>query len=350
MNTSIPYSGFSAVPSDYDVNDGELSLSLNLIHEDGAVRPVSPPVDVLALRPDETLLVIHEVPGQKNYILARQPLDGAGPVDILWLKQSDDVTDTASAYPIASYGTIRDIASLGNTLVIASDTGLVYLLWKDDSYRQLGSRPPFISIDFGLYRVSSLSDSGTFRIPTPCVLNKPWLTPDATDAEWALYSQMAYSLLLPAIADNITSKGFFYQPFFVRYAYRLYDGSYSWHSAPILMLPTVLPPFILYSEGDTNDDGTTTAGFALSVPYFELAYRILSDGLDELDDWSDHVIFPPPTSGSGWPVPVLGWSTNSLIRLSNFLKATGLDFFHFLRTLEAAGLRSIEYLITHPSI
>ena len=36
MNKEIKYSGFSAVPSDYECPDGDLSVAMNLIPEDGA--------------------------------------------------------------------------------------------------------------------------------------------------------------------------------------------------------------------------------------------------------------------------------------------------------------------------
>ena len=43
MNQEIKYSGFSAVPSDYECSDGSLAVSINLLPEDGALQPVLPP-------------------------------------------------------------------------------------------------------------------------------------------------------------------------------------------------------------------------------------------------------------------------------------------------------------------
>ncbi|MDE6467860.1 MAG: hypothetical protein K2L28_03065, partial [Muribaculaceae bacterium] len=173
----------------------------------------------------------------------------------------------------------------------AFEDGLKYVLWKDDDYINLRNRPPFISIAFVMYKVGTLSDSEGYAIPARCGAGWSGQRGQAEKGELAEVTQMAYGLLLPAIADKVTSKGYFYQPFFVRYAYRMYDGTYSWHSAPILMLPTILPPFIQYSDDGSHPAAgeTLNATFTLNVPYFGLAYRILTDGIDELSNWSDLV-------------------------------------------------------------
>lgn len=72
-----------------------------------------------------------------------------------------------------------------------------------------------------------------------------------------------------AVASRITGKGYFYQPFFVRYALRLSDGTYVKPSAPILMLPTVLPPCI----GKTDKDGAPDYS---RIGLFSLDYRIIA--------------------------------------------------------------------------
>lgn len=289
MIKDIKYGGYTAQPSDYGCQDGELSLSLNLIAEDNQIKTLGQPDLVLTLQEGERVLFIHSVPNQKNYILARAGTGSS--VWVYWLKKDPSIEDTTTAQYIATFDSVLDITAVGNTLVFALDEGLKYLLWKDDSYMQLKNRPPFISIDFGLYKVGTLNNSEEFAIPARCSSGWSGQRGQAEKTELAEMTQMAYGLLNPAIAEKITSQGYFYQPFFVRYAYRLYDGTYSWHSAPILMLPTILPPFIKYTDDGSHPgaDGTLTATFTLDVPYFALAHRILTDGVDELANWSDLV-------------------------------------------------------------
>lgn len=293
MNKDIRYSGYSTAPSDYDCQDGTLTTSLNIINEDGGLQRICQPAEVLTLRNGEIALLIHNVPGQTNWIFLRGNKDGA--FTLHWMIKSDDVENTEGAVridcPDDALNGFRDIALIGNTIAVATNKGVQYLIWRHDTYKYLGNRPPFISIDFGMYKVGTLNDSEKYNIPARCAPGWPARSGKADKSELTQLTQFAYGLLNPAIADNVTSQGYFHQPFFVRYAYRLYDGSYSWHSAPILMLPTILPPFIKY-----NDDGsrpaegdTLEATLTLNVPYFALAYRILTDGTEELANWSDIV-------------------------------------------------------------
>lgn len=289
MIKDIKYGGYTAQPSDYECQDGDLAMALNLVPDNGALTPVFPPKEILTLTGNERIVLIHSVPGQKNYIIQREGENGA--FYLYWLLKDESITDTLSAKRIGEYRGYRNITVVGNTIVVATDEGLKYILWKDDDYIQLRNRPPFISIDFGMYKVGTLTDSEEYAIPARCGAGWSGQRGQAEKSELAEVTQMAYGLLLPAIADKITSKGYFYQPFFVRYAYRMYDGTYSWHSAPILMLPTILPPFIKYSDDGTQPaaGATLNATFTLDVPYFGLAYRILTDGIDELSNWSDLV-------------------------------------------------------------
>lgn len=288
MIKDIKYNGYTAQPSDYECPDGQLIASINLISEDSQLKPLLQPNNVLTLSVSgERVILIHAVPGQKNYIIMRNASDGK--VAAYWLKKDAAITDTATAQLIASYSGFRDIAIIGNTLVFSSDDGIRYALWKDNSYKPLANKPPFISIDFGMYRVSDLDKSDNFQIPNRCSDNWDGTRGEASHEELAKLTQMAYGLLLSQIAEKITSKGYFYQPFFVRYAFKLFDGTYSWHSAPILMLPSLLPPFIKYisSGTPTSAEGTTNATLKLAVPFFGLAYRILPSGISDLSDWSD---------------------------------------------------------------
>ena len=43
MNKELKYNGYSAQPSDYECQDGELAVAINLVPEDGALKPVLPP-------------------------------------------------------------------------------------------------------------------------------------------------------------------------------------------------------------------------------------------------------------------------------------------------------------------
>lgn len=293
MNQEIKYTGYAAQPSDYESPDGQLAASLNLVPDNGSILPVLPPKKILTLSASgERILLVHSVPGRSNYIILRQGGDGV--FSLFWLTISDQIVNTSTAQLIGVYSGFRDIAVIGNTLVVATDHGIRYALWKDrdSSYVPLGERPPFVSIEFGMYRKSivNLNASDVFTIPESLRPGEEEIGWDGVPAnpemlaDLATLTQMGYGLLLPQIAERVVSQGLFYMPFFVRYAFRLYDGSYIWHSAPVLMLPNILPPFIKCER--SGSDGSKIK-MTLDVPYFGLAYRILADGLQDLGDWSD---------------------------------------------------------------
>ena len=66
------------------------------------------------------------------------------------------------------------------------------------------------------------------------------------------YNETSYNAIMGCINDFVASKGTednrFIHPFFVRYAVRLYDGSHSYVSPPMLMTPnTAYAPFVFYN-------------------------------------------------------------------------------------------------------
>ena len=66
MIKDVKYNGYSTQPSDYECQDGELALSLNLINEDGTIKPLCSPASVLSTDTGEIPLLKHHVPGQDN--------------------------------------------------------------------------------------------------------------------------------------------------------------------------------------------------------------------------------------------------------------------------------------------
>lgn len=276
MNKEVKYNGFSTVPSDYEAPDGDLAVSFNLIPEDGGLRPIFPPAVSVKAKQGMTPVFIHKTSGMTENILYQKS-------DKLY---HNDVE-------IYSYGRPVAIEAIGNTIVVASEKAMYYLLWRDDRYINLGSCPPRISIDFGLSKAGTLTDATTFKDIPVEFLNTNSGTSMVADREKdsasdrARITQMIFAQLLSQVTDKVSSNGYFYQPFFIRYAYRFYDGSYAYHSAPILMLPSVNPPAIKVSSIDTDKN---TLVSSLDVPYFLLQHRLLTDGLDELKKWSDLIV------------------------------------------------------------
>ena len=303
MQKNIRYTGYTAVPSDYDSPDGDLALSLNLINEDSALRSVPKPNPVLSVAYLQKIIAIHRVTGQTNLIIADYEPDGS--FTLCWMEWGTDtpapdaLPSTADSHLIStkSFSGFRDLAIIGNTLILATDDGLCYILWKDNAYKALGNRPPFIPISFGAYFKGRLNDTSTtqysdvpshsykqFKDPTS-VLSFQSTSDD--EAFLQTVSNQVFGLLLDSVAKNVTAKGYIYQPLYVRYAFRLYDGSYSWHSAPVLLLVTTKPPEIKIESSDLGSSKLSVK-CTLNTAYYGISYKILNCA-DSLKDWADIV-------------------------------------------------------------
>ena len=93
--------------------------------------------------------------------------------------------------------------------------------------------------------------------------------------------------LLMVAKEKIMSKGMFYQPFMVRYALRLFDGSYVYHSAPVPMIPSYVIPTSQISN-KKNVDGKIFEFQSLTyLRAFLLQYCIIDFNDVEMAKWED---------------------------------------------------------------
>lgn len=317
MIKEIKFSGLAASPSDYEAPDGQLDLSLNLLRDAAdALQPVLPPVKIRnfsssqqpapsgPLSPAAYVgprpVFIHKTTSADMLIIVeRKPSVGRTFISFCDRADSSSPLQNLDNFP----SSFISCTAVGNTLVVLASDGIRYYLFKDAAYLSLGSRPPFVSISFGMVRVGELTDAAESEYPGCPRWSSKYFPGDGDGGNAVVYvkqpedealmqsvSNSVMGLLLSRVADKVTSQGLFYQPFFVRYAFRLYDGSYAWHSAPVLMLPDVCVPRVRITEKPSvSSDGVLSIKSALKVPYFALSRRILADGLANLAPWEDIV-------------------------------------------------------------
>ena len=62
--------GFSAIPLEYEVVDGDLSTALGVVSEDGSLKPMlEPKVIMTFLKPSQKVVYIHEATAFHYYIV-----------------------------------------------------------------------------------------------------------------------------------------------------------------------------------------------------------------------------------------------------------------------------------------
>lgn len=284
MIKEIKYSEITTVPPDNTCSDGDAALLLNLIPEDGALKPVMPPKLVMALQDKMHITYIHKTTSFRHYII-----HDVANKNLVWTSDGKTFTDLYILGDIH----LHQVNAIGNTLMALTEDGTHYFLWNDEAqgYKHLGTHLPELPITFGLkgeivktevfnVDLSEREDVGENNKVTFGESN----TKKVTNEVLAKVNKF--------IAEESVAKGRFIFPFFVRYAFRLYDDRLTMHSAPILMqcstkvAPEVLLSRLQIKDGDSLDNFDCFVTAALC----KLDYQVLSQSaLEELENWKDIV-------------------------------------------------------------
>ncbi len=150
MIKDVRYTGMSEHPSDYSCKDGDLCIALNMINEDGDIKPLGQPKNIGSIGWGEKLFM-HKVLGGTNYI-AYSPYSGM----LRWFatKGGNDAIQMLpeSMFIETEAAEILSVDAVGNIIVVTSAGGVVYIRFNTESqrYDMLGSSIPKIRLDFSL--------------------------------------------------------------------------------------------------------------------------------------------------------------------------------------------------------
>lgn len=359
MTQEIKYNGLSANPSDYESPDGDLTTALNLIPEDGQIKPLFQPHDVCTLPVGMIFIHIHKTSTFVHYI-AYDPATKR----LYWIDASEATGDTRlvreyiqaleyevgdvvlhpevgyikftahhnagaqltgneittiSTYPptlnlikvFDSGQTIIQVNSIGNTLVVLTNDGINYFLWKgnNEQYHYLGNHIPELPLSFGLQGkavISSEFTAGSFEtadfLHVPYSSNPkitlPWGSTTRMDTAITTLTNSVLGQVNKFIKEEATNKGKFIMPFFVCYAYRCYDGSLIMHSAPVLMVPNSGSAPQVYIASSTTQSNSANPSNSV---YLDIKARVAaivcdldyacidSNAKEALQEWGDIV-------------------------------------------------------------
>lgn len=290
MNKEITYSGHTASSSDYTCADGELSLLVDLWSQDNVLKPVQRPKEVFKLPDGYNVLYVHESNEYKHYI-AYSPTDKA----LCWIDDSTKqsvVMETDSMHD----NSIVQVAGVGNTLIVLTTKGMCYYLWKVDgstrNYLYLGTEIPELDLSFGLQgEMKRYPEDGSKIDITFEQINKANIFEEFSKDNKTTVSNQILGEVNKFIADYSTNTGKFIYPFLVRYAYRLYDGTLTHHSAPVLMLcSSGLSPLVIWTNYNSTQTNFTSAQVQIMAMCHRLDYAAVDyDQITQLRNWSDIV-------------------------------------------------------------
>ncbi|NCU27561.1 hypothetical protein EOM86_12740, partial [Candidatus Nomurabacteria bacterium] len=149
----IRYKGITRLPSDHDSFDGELEDVVNMSITGGELRPVLPP-KLIGTIPGKFIFV-HKNQGYEHFIF----LDG----NVVKSSNYENgvITLIGDVVNIGVSSLIK-VDAVGNTLIILTTEDILYALWKDGSYKTLGSQIPFPLLNFYLTSQSTISIVKTY--------------------------------------------------------------------------------------------------------------------------------------------------------------------------------------------
>lgn len=252
MIKKIALKGISRSPSDRMTEEGGVAESLNVHIEDGENAPDLTPEDIASRYgagdlTDGDFLFIHKGTYYENLIY----LSG------LTIKASSTTLGQVALCTLESGETIVDVTSIGNTLVISTSEHMYYNLFRDGSYKFLGTQVPVPEIEFrciehdnyerltGIPHVATLVEGGTKDDegydPIYAFDEEAWrqyLASEYHDETVKASAEAVATKLWELLAQQVKAikdKGYMATPVFARYAVRLYDGTYIYQSVPILL-------------------------------------------------------------------------------------------------------------------
>lgn len=270
--------GMTNVPSDFLSEDNELVESKNIIYRDGEMKPIQKPVIVGAVAADQKMMFVHKMSDYENIITYDESSA------IYWYKRNSDgsISNKCTGFNV---GNVYDINAVGNTLIVATNKGLHYFLWKNNAYKDLGTElptpefQPWFTLDNKLltgrtpaqlygctscnktdYKVTVSNGKPTiYKAENGFDYYKISLPYD-DDGEYVAKIKTFHESMQGHVAEAINvakENNKFVGSFFVRFALKLFDGSYARISNPIACYPIIRRNGVVRGIHWVNNDDYT---------------------------------------------------------------------------------------------
>ena len=288
----VPINGITTTSA---YTEGDTFSLVNLRPKNGALHPVSPRKVVQELSQKYDIVFVHQNNDYKNWLGITT--DGSYS-SVYWDIRDEQPQNISSYIP----GKINSVQQIGNTISLITEDNIYYLFYQNGKYTFLGEIPQIPVISLNTSDVMSHAEyyfvneygSGTIK-------------PDNfIDATKGLVNKAIDVLVNGGTNSNGEPIGGFglqlFDACFIRYAYRLYDGSITKHSPPILVMPvkdilelkTIDYKFVGGSL--VNDSKVDVYGYRIYMHY-----DFTQLGNDSFEKWKDIIksvdIFLSPPVG-----------------------------------------------------
>ena len=249
--------GITNVPSDAVCSDNTLQVCEGMIHDNGEFRPVQIPVSCMTLPENHRLLFVHKTNNSTNYIAQ------TGENALVWGLDVNGVFEEKGTLMTGLSATPK-LEGIGNALVAQIGDTIYYIRYDGTAYKAPASELPVPKIRFNLINQhieqTSFNGNGSVpdQFPAPEIVFDKYnqINELATPHIWFLTNPDTFrNGLYGAYAEGKKKQHEakrFVNPFAVRFALELYDGSLIYQSTPILMFPSLMFNHQFFSMGGTT--------------------------------------------------------------------------------------------------
>lgn len=277
---NIPLSGIIRNTDDAISKDGQCMELINARSINGSIEPVGKPILEKAFPSGRTPIYIHKN-GIYEHVISYDSSN-----NVIHDCNRASGTYTNKNISICNLPNLKEVQSIGNTLILITNNGMYFALFVDGAYKYLGSKPDFPEVCIESYREYPIERTPEY-----------WCDLDPRikmrDKEWVVMNDNSIKLVNSSIRGNAAKfinelnndKKFIY-PVVTRYAMRLFDGSYIMHSAPKLLRCDNAKLRATVTNTSVKDGYITDFKYQISVSAstFSIKYNLSS-----LAKWKDIV-------------------------------------------------------------
>lgn len=292
MIQEVKFRGLSVSPSDYDCQDGELATCLNLINEDGALKPIPKPqyIQGYIIGDCSVIKLVHKITNgntvQTNYIIYNEDTR-----DWEW---KDFEADTVMSHPIAfdSGFKANSVTSIGNVVCFVGDTETRYGFWNKSKNDYVIFQHDDFNYYMNLYFAEAVPDNfDTISVNMGsdfwnCFTYSPSSATNEGDRRIidipADKTATVFSAVDSCVNKSLARRGDEYLKYstFAVIAVRLYDGSY-------YNISNIFP---LNSETETLHDitidaDTKTLSSSFEVPIYTCSLKVSMPNVEAVTDF-----------------------------------------------------------------
>lgn len=252
MIQEIELKGISNSPSDHECADGELGTCLNLINEDGALKPIYPTAGDTSLKLDETITdgdnagvykrtirFVHKVThGDETHIhyiayVYTEELDDKDNNGYLW-QWYEPTTGEWKDIGIANKD-FNSVNAIGNILCFVGEDNVLYSYWNEFDYIVFDLNQLKYKIHINV-KQNFIGENKTTIVWDTETHHNPGHAHDIDSPSASEVSSAIDSICNKFIEDNSSSNYFNFITFGVC-AIRLFDGTYTNISSPFILPP-----------------------------------------------------------------------------------------------------------------